>query len=124
MKLSSLDSTTKASEGIWIDISDPSTGNPTGLRVKILGSDSKVYKAAEKEVRALIMKGKDFDDPDAEVALRTTIDWEGAEDDEGKPVAFSQKELRDAFAKYPTIRDQIIIRQKTRALFMKAVSEN
>lgn len=124
MKLSTLDSTTKANDGVWIDIGDPRTGAKTGLQVRVLGADAKAYKAAEKELRADIVRGKEYDDPEAELALRTSLDWRGAEGDDGKEVAFSRDELRSAFEKYPTIRDQIVLKQKNRALFMEAASEN
>jgi NAD-specific glutamate dehydrogenase len=132
-RLSTLDSTTKANEGVWVDIGDPRTGQPTGLQVKILGSDSKAYKATEKEIREQVMKGTSFNDADGELSIRTTLDWrvvdaEGSYskplDDKGKEVPFSQEELKRAFEKYPTIRDQIVLKQKSRAVFMAAASAN
>ena len=123
MRLTDLDTATKANEGLWVDISHPVTGKPTGMKVQILGADSKAYEKAEKEIRSDIMLGKTYDDPDGELALRTTIDWSGVEDDEGKAIPFSREALQIAFEKAPTIRDQIILKQKNRALFLSNGSD-
>lgn len=93
-----------AEQGIWIGILDP-RGRPLRLgkqhqnfRVRVAGTLSRTFRAAQKELRDAVLNGKladlgipegDEDAKDRWLLARCTLEWEAAFDDHGTPVPLS-----------------------------------
>lgn len=82
--IKSLFTVDNANEGVWMDIHTPN-GDVTGLRFKVLGTDSKVYKKGVNtklaKERALRTGAKLSPAEDQELTMATfsncVVDWEG-----------------------------------------------
>ena len=86
MDLKQLDTKEKSNEGVWMDVLYPSTGEPTGLRLKLAGIDSDLFaefsrERSKKAVQSAAGGGKkeEGENYTAELLAHLTIDWEGAE---------------------------------------------
>lgn len=82
--------TTKASEeGVWHDIENPSTGEATGIRIKVLGMDSKVYQDHTRKVQdrnlkkgfrgMKNLKSETLDNNKIELICVCTVAWENVQ---------------------------------------------
>lgn len=125
--LSSFGTRNTANSGVVIEIPDPSTGAPTGFKVKILGKDSDAYRKVESEqreraIRAANTTGTFRVSPEViennalELILASVIGWEGLEDENG-PVPFSREKLRETLVEYPYLREVLDRNIADRSLF-------
>lgn len=117
MDLSQL-KTVKSDEGATLQILHPSTMEPIeGMTITLLGQDSQVYRKLSlgKQQAALnrMNKGKKAADLDAEKLsedsindlVKLTVSWTGFERD-GKPVEFTDVNVKNIYHEFPFIREQ------------------
>lgn len=132
MDLSALDSVSCAEVGSSLEILHPATKEPTGIIIRLLGADSKVYR--EKQL-ALMRKrfrgGKSSQhlslnaaEADAiGVIAACTVGWENLEE-HGELVPFSEAKARDIYTRYPAIREQVSAFIEDRANFLPPLKED
>lgn len=133
MKLSKLNITKAVNEGVWVDIlmvadveiTDANgeivllrEGEPSGLRLKLLGTDGEVYREMQEKVFNARLKKKagnkdvetlaEAEKRSVDLMVALTVDWDGFEDDDGKLIPFSEKAIRAVYADdgYRWLRDQ------------------
>lgn len=121
MEFNALDTATKAEEGIEFEIMSPATGKGMGAFLTIKGADSKAYKKAHKEAMKRASDETTMEDVASEVAISCATGWRGLTEG-GVEMRFSEDSLRRLFASSPTVRDQAIAVQKSRARFLASGS--
>lgn len=122
-----------AEQGAWMELESPVDGEVLmtdknePVRIKLLGTDSKVWRNKNRETqRARInsmvrKKAKNIDytisDEDAcEMLAECTIEWSGI-DEKGKALEFSEEAARDLYTRYIWVREQVDIFINDRANF-------
>lgn len=96
-------------EGAEINILNPNTGEKTDVFIKVLGPDSKAWRASMKGAwRKIVASSKDEDliEDDIERLASVTIGWRGLTKD-GKELEFSKKACKDLYRKSPRVFDQV-----------------
>ena len=85
MDLKVFDTKTKANSGIWIDIINPNTGEPSGIRWKIAGLDSDRFTdfskraASNGKLRKAIQDKEEEYEYDIEMVAELSLGWEDTE---------------------------------------------
>lgn len=138
--LGMLDTTTKATEGVWLDILLPN-GNPAvspaglALRVRVMGMDSPVYQEViahrTRIAQAEAIARRPGQTPPitdgaketANIISRIMTGWEGFEEagstvENPKPIPFTQTVAESMLLGFPLIRDQIDRFVSNRANFL------
>jgi HD superfamily phosphohydrolase len=114
--LSSLDTNKASEEGVWCDIENPANGELTGIRIKVLGMDSKVYidhvrriqdKNLKKGFRGIkSMKTETLDNNKIETICVCTVDWENVEYN-GQQLSCDAENKRWLYKTFRWIFDQV-----------------
>lgn len=122
--LGSLDTATGSEEGRWITPADL-TGQKIGIRIKLMGPDSKAYarlrddvqKAAYRQLAAasngLEPEADTLTEAEREAAFyaKLTLDWESLDDTpvlfNDKPFLYSASNALKLYNSVPVIRDQV-----------------
>lgn len=84
--LAKLDTNKASDEGVWCPIENPATGDSTGIRIKVLGMDSKVYLDQTRKVQdrnlkkgfrgMKTLKSETLDNNKIDLICACTVDWE------------------------------------------------
>lgn len=129
MDISKINIVKAATDGIDVDIVNPSTNEKTDLKIRVTGAMSTAYKddifilqaeiedfkdsnkvaddATKKQQAEYQLKVEKFDDAlTAKFLAKYTIGWEGLEEN-GKTVKFSKEEAERIYLEYPIISSQI-----------------
>lgn len=129
MDISKINIVKAATDGIDVDIINPATNEPLGLKIRVIGAMSanckddmflslaevEDYKeankladnATKKEKAAAQIKADKFDsEVTAKFLAKYTIGWQEMEEN-GKPVPFSTAEAERIYLEYPIIRGQV-----------------
>lgn len=116
MDFARLDTLTKANEGAEIELLHPVDRSPIGVTVRILGSDSDVYrdmerKHADKRIRnfergKMRLSPEEVESESLEMLLACLIGWEGVEE-HGETVPFTAENARRFMERYRWMREQI-----------------
>lgn len=129
MDISKINIVKAATDGIDVDIINPATNEPLGLKIRVTGAMSTNYKdemflllaevedyqeankvsdtATKKEKAAAQIKADKFDNElTAKFLAKYTIGWQDMEEN-GKPVPFSTAEAERIYLEYPIIRGQV-----------------
>jgi len=87
--LAKLDTNKASEEGVWCEIENPANGELTGIRIKVLGMDSKAYqdqtrkiqdKNLKKGFRGMKnLKTETLDNNKIELICVITTEWENVE---------------------------------------------
>jgi hypothetical protein len=136
-----------ANSGAKLELKDPVTGEAlknkdgTTPTLVVLGLDSDVYRKITRRKVMGAMKDKragkrslideDIDrqievsDAEAiDMMVAMTLGWENFFDPKGAKIAFSKQAVRELYAKYPLIREQVDAFAADRANFTKRQSGN
>jgi hypothetical protein len=121
MMISTLETATKSNEGAWCIIVD-FDGKPTNLRIKVMGTDSKVQseimtELMQREIDKKIGE-KVLPMSNSEHVARLSVDWENAEW-EGKNLPFSRENAKMVYDAAPFIREQVDRFSARRTNFIK-----
>jgi len=107
--------TDKADDGEWLELEHPKTGQPLGIRIKLLGVDSDVYQKQVRKNNDRRFKKRRFkltaDEVEAEnveLLVAVTKEWENMIE-HGQPVEFNAANVRRIYTdkKYSWIREQV-----------------
>ena len=84
--LAKLDTNKASDEGVWCQIENPATGDSTGIRIKVLGMDSKVYLDQTRKVQdrnlkkgfrgMKTLKSETLDNNKIDLICACTVAWE------------------------------------------------
>lgn len=122
MDLKALDTKALSNEGVWIDILDPATGAPSGLRWKIAGIDSDRYADFQKRAKSngLLKRALQGDDEeydyDADMLSELTLDWEDTKEEGlkrgtiiygGEELLFSKDSAKKVLQEIPVVKRQV-----------------
>lgn len=114
--LNTLD-TSKASEtGVWMEIENPSTGEPLGIKLKVLGMDSKAYQDQQRKTQDRNMKkgfrglkqlkSETIENDKTELICACTVDWDNVVYD-GETLDCTRENCRWLYKSYRWIFDQV-----------------
>ncbi len=126
MDLNNLDFKATAQDGATVDITHPTTGEDTGIKIFVKGKDSADYRKKSLEIQnrriAKLSKGKSFsaemsETEGLELLAAVTTGWDGIKRG-GVVVSFSEAEARDLYAGFPFIREQVDAAVADRANFL------
>lgn len=111
--LAQLDLTAKSNDGEWLELEHPVTGEPLGIKIKLAGVDSDIYK---KQLRKLqdrrLRKGlrtitaEEFEEEQLQLLVACTLDWKGMIY-EGKELEPTKENIRMIYEKFGWIREQV-----------------
>lgn len=94
-------------EGAELEIKDPRTGEPHGLVLTLVGSDSDTYRQAQADLVKRRMDNKkeelsalELRDEAVEMLVSCTKGWAGVDDD------FNKAAVRELYRKSPPVYDQ------------------
>jgi len=136
IELSVYDTTTGSDEGRWVEPVD-FNGKKIGIRIKILGPDSKRYaeikNALQKEMYQALAQINNGLEPqkeepesvrEAKFYAALTIDWEPINEKDpilwnGKPFPYSEKNAITLYNTVPLIRSQVKLYCENRRNFTK-----
>lgn len=137
LKYSTLDA---ANEGTWMTIVDPETGasmyeNDEPVRLKLAGSDSKIYQKFESDLQNLLMSraikknnrvimpklsSEESKERDLKLAVALTLDWSNVILKEGEsPAPFTKENVELVYKQVPDILDQVKEFVENRSNFLK-----
>ena len=102
-------------EGAECNILDPVTREPSDVYIKIMGADSKEWRAAKKKQTSAILRARsqgkedalDFDKMDVEALLSVTIGWRGIISD-GEEYEFNKTNARKLYENAPSVVNQLL----------------
>ena len=144
MKLSRLNIKQAVNSGVWVDIlmitdfeyTAPDgtvvqlrEGDPSGMSLRLLGTDSDVYQTMQEKAFAARLKKKggakepetlaEADARAVDLLVALTVDWKGFDDDNGNPIPFSEQAIRAVYADsgYKWLRDQADLAANQRRRF-------
>ncbi|QIG67260.1 hypothetical protein EVB37_024 [Rhizobium phage RHph_TM3_3_3] len=129
--LSGLESLIQSQEqGIEIDIVNE-RGEPIGLKIGFVGPDSDRMQKAMRDVAAEFAKkaaehssldpaADDADDRMIAILAKSTTHWSPNPKIGGQVVPFSEENVRNLYAKFRIIRDQVEVRAVRRSSFTKS----
>ncbi|WP_027685056.1 hypothetical protein [Rhizobium leguminosarum] len=129
--LSGLESLIQSQEqGIEVDILNE-RGEPIGLKIGFVGPDSDRMQKAMRDVAAEFAKKAaerssmepatdDSDDRMIAILAKSTTHWSPNPKIGGQVVPFSEENVRNLYAKFRIIRDQVEVRAVRRSSFTKS----
>ena len=114
--LSQLDTSKTSESGVWMEIENPSTGEPLGIKFKVLGMDSKAYRDHQRKTqdrnikkgfRGLKqLKSETIENDKIELICACTVDWENVVYN-GEVLDCTRENCRWLYKQYTWIFDQI-----------------
>lgn len=111
--LATLDTSKVAEEGAELCVAHPTTGEDLGIKITLIGTDSKTFRDISKSRATASLKKKtreidlDQNESDAvELLAKCTKGWTGITEN-GKEVAFSYDNAVQLYTKYLWLREQI-----------------
>jgi len=113
--------------GADLELDHPVTGDPTGIVIRLAGTDSVAYRRKQREIQTKrigqLARGKKADysctEQDAcDLLAACTLGWEGLIEG-GEPVEFSTQAASDLYARHAWIREQVDMFVGDRANFFK-----
>jgi hypothetical protein len=124
MDISKLNTVTTSEQGKWLDILD-GDGVKTGIRIKVVGIDSKKFKSESQKLAKYLErqreeKNKDYDGVEYKtisMAVAITVDWENIEED-GKVLEFDKETGERVYTNAPIITEQVLRYAKDRNNFL------
>ena len=105
----------EATRGAEMTVMDPKTGKPTDARIRVVGQDSAVYRAALRQIRDEVAAAPEREPTDedrllmlnrARNAAAAVTDWTGIGSG-GVQIEFSREAAIEACTKWPWLADQI-----------------
>lgn len=115
MELSKLATAESHQEGAECNISDPLTGNPTDVFIKIMGADSAKWREQKKRQTNAVIQARadgkskelDFDKMDVEALAAVTLGWRGISKD-GAEYEFSKANAKHLYENSPSVVNQLL----------------
>lgn len=111
VELSALDLRAQATEGFWLQLRDPRSGEEIPARLRLLGADADACRLkfrAWRRLRATVLLGRAGDEEElaALTALveTATVGWEGLAVN-GEAYEFRPERVRELYARWPWIVD-------------------
>ena len=111
--LATLDTAKVAEEGAELLVSHPTTGEDLGIKIVLIGTDSKTFRDISKSRATASLKKKtreidlDQNESDAvELLARCTKGWSGITEN-GKDIPFNHENAVELYTKYLWLREQI-----------------
>lgn len=114
--LAKLDTNKASEDGVWCDIENPATGEQTGIRIKVLGMDSKEYQAQTRKVQdknlkkgfrgMKNLKSETLDNNKIDLICVCTKEWENVQFN-GEVVPCDMENKRWLYKTYRWIFDQV-----------------
>lgn len=118
MDLSKYDLCAAADSGFEMVVRDPYSGKETDAKITVIGSDSKVYRAAKSVAYREAAEGKSEEEISAKVYSKCITSWEGMSD--GKDlIEFSEEKAFEVLLKLTWLMDQVGLAVEKRSNFMK-----
>ena len=111
--LATLDTSKVAEEGAELHVAHPATGEDLGIKISLIGMDSKTFRDISKIRATASLKKKsrdiDLDQGEAEsidLLAKCTKGWEGITED-GIEVPFSYENAVKIYTKYLWLKEQV-----------------
>ena len=111
--LATLDTAKVAEEGAELRVAHPTTGEDLGIKISLIGMDSKTFRDISKARATASLKKKsrdvNFDQGEAEsieLLAKCTKGWEGITED-GIEVPFSYENAVKLYTKYLWLKEQV-----------------
>jgi len=131
MKLSALDTRTKATTGAEMELFHPVSGEGTGMFLNLLGHDSDAVQIAGTELKRKRLKlavekganGIPHDEDRALLAEAMAIaitDWRNIVGDDGVEIPYSAPQAALMLREYPVVAEQVEAFVYNRANFLKS----
>jgi hypothetical protein len=119
-----------ANEGVDVTIKHPITREDTDLTIKVLGSDSRVYRKHYGRLlktfagKSLIdeVAGEEFEQSNLDLVISSVVGWTNC-DWKGEALECTPENVRMVLTECPFIKSQIEMFQAERRNFYKASSE-
>lgn len=102
-----------------VEITDPGTGEKTGIVIRITGRESEAVKKVERAQadrrfeRANLtgnfapLKAEELERDQAERLVAATAGWDGVEDESGQPLHFSPENAKRLYTEVSWVREQV-----------------
>lgn len=124
--LASLPSRSSAEVGFEVRITDPKTGEKTGMRIRVLGADSDAYQRKVREIRKRMLEqlrtqnrtelsAEEERDVDVETLVEVTTSWNAQLN--GQPLECTPANVRMVYTEWPCIREEVRLAIHNRANF-------
>lgn len=124
--LAGLPSKATAEAGFDVRITDPKTGEKTGIRIRVLGADSEAYQRKTREVRKRLLEqlarqgrhelsAEEELEIDLDTLAEVTVGWTVTL--KGVPLEFTPQNVRMVYAEWPCVREEVRMAIHNRANF-------
>lgn len=115
MELSQLATAEAHEEGAECNITDPLTGEPTDVFIRIMGADSAKWREQKKKQTNAVIEARasgkdfsvDFDAMDVAALVAVTIGWRGIMSD-GEEYEFNAKNAKHLYSNSPSVVGQLL----------------
>lgn len=129
--LDAFNTKTRANAGVEVELRLLANGAPSGVFIKIMGTDSEVFREIQEEreraAAERIASGQSANltrdertKLTCEALARCTVGWRNLMQSDGSPLEFSHNAAFQLYLDYPAIRDQINEEMAKRANFVLA----
>lgn len=125
--LAELDTVKGAEEGYELELRHPTTGEPIGAFITVIGEDSDRYqehlralqkKSVDQFVRSRKVNGVDPEEEGINLLAAATKSWHSLPPVDGKALEFSTGNARTLYKRFPWIREQVAVAVRERANFL------
>jgi hypothetical protein len=116
MDISLLATAESHGEGAECNILDPVTREPTDVFIKIMGADSKEWRAQKKKQTNAVLEARsqdkaksiDFDAMDVDALVAVTLDWRGIVSN-GEDYPFTKANAKNLYQNAPNVVSQLLV---------------
>jgi hypothetical protein len=115
--LATLDTSKKSNDGVWMEVRHPITGKVIpGAKILLAGSDSEVWRAAQREradgrmaagLSGAVLTTVEIDAEGTLILAKCTLGWSGIAIGGPTPMTFSRENAVVAYSRFRWLRDQV-----------------
>lgn len=125
--LAELDTAKGAEQGYELELRHPTTHEPIGAFIKVVGQDAESYqeqlralqkKSVEAMARSRRVNGIDAEQEGINLLAASTRGWRALPPVDGKPLEFSPENARTLYRRFPWIREQVATAISERSNFL------
>lgn len=122
--LSELNTVELANKGAVVNITHPSTGDDLGIKITVAGSDSDLYRKAQRKImnkrladKKMKTRVEEIENESLELLAQCTMTWEGVKEG-GSEVPCTFDNAKRLYKTYPWLKEQVDQAISDRGLYL------
>lgn len=122
--LTELNTVELANKGAVINIVHPSTGDDLGMKITVAGSDSDLYRKAQRKImnkrlaeKKMKTRVEEIENESLELLAQCTMSWEGVKEG-GMDILCTPENAKRLYKTYPWLKEQVDTAITDRGLYL------